>query len=30
MTVNVGPIDTPFHQKADPSMKYAKKLLQAD
>ena len=26
MTVNVGPIDTPFHQKkADPSMKYAKK-----
>ncbi|HGO3487685.1 SDR family oxidoreductase [Staphylococcus aureus] len=26
MTVNVGPIDTPFHQKADPSMKYAKKM----
>ena len=25
MTVNVGPIDTPFHQKADPSMKYAKR-----
>lgn len=26
MTVNVGPIDTPFHQKADPSMKYAKRM----
>ncbi|CCE59191.1 TPA: SDR family NAD(P)-dependent oxidoreductase [Staphylococcus argenteus] len=26
MTVNVGPIDTPFHQKADPSMQYAKKM----
>jgi len=25
MTVNTGPIATPFHEKADPSMKFAKK-----
>lgn len=25
LTVNTGPIDTPFHQKADPSLNYAKR-----
>lgn len=26
MIVNAGPIKTPFHQKADPTLKYAKKI----